>query len=103
MRRCLISLASRFVCLLVVLALFTDADAKEWSGQKSEWKGYARHDFQLHSRSAIVVVPEAAAKGRPWIWRARFFGHRSELDEALLEAGYHVVYCDVANLFGSPK
>lgn len=93
--------------LLVATPLTTTAEEAKpvatWPGKVSEWKGYSRHDFELHNRPAIVVSPQVIADGRPWIWRARFFGHRPELDLALLEAGYHLVYCDVSNLFGSPK
>ncbi|MHC4581756.1 MAG: SGNH/GDSL hydrolase family protein, partial [Planctomycetota bacterium] len=38
----------------------------------------------------------------PWIWRARFFGHEPQTDLSLLEQGFHLVYMDVADLFGSP-
>ncbi len=30
-------------------------------------------------------------------------GHEPQTDIALLERGFHLVYCDVSNLFGSPK
>ena len=46
------------------------------------------------------MVPKTAVEGRPWIWRARFFGHEPQADLALLEKGFHLTYCDVANLFG---
>ena len=48
-------------------------------------------------------MPEEAAHGKPWIWRARFFGHEPQADLALLEKGYHLAYTDVAGLYGSPK
>lgn len=48
-----------------------------------------------------MVAPKFAAAGHPWIWRARFWGHEPQTDIALLERGYHVVYCDVAELFGN--
>lgn len=48
-----------------------------------------------------VVSPKKAAKGKPWVWRARFWGHEPQLDVQLLELGYHVVYCEVGDLFGS--
>lgn len=90
----------------IVTPLTTIADEAKppaaWPGKASEWNGYSRYDFELHDRPAIVVSPKLSADDRPWIWRARFFGHRPELDLALLESGYHLVYCDVANLFGSP-
>ncbi len=71
----------------------------------SEWHGFARHDFRLpgDGASCTVVVPGEAAEGRPWIWRARFFGHQPALDIALLERGWHLCYCDVANLYGAPR
>ena len=37
----------------------------------------------------------------PWIWRARFWGHEPQTDIALLERGFHLVYCDVAEFNGS--
>jgi len=71
-------------------------------GQKTEWFGYDRYDFEYDGRHCIVVTPKTAAKGRPWIWRARFFGHEPQTDLALLEKGFHLVYMDVANMFGCP-
>jgi pimeloyl-ACP methyl ester carboxylesterase len=43
-----------------------------------------------------------AALGKPWIWRARFFGHEPQTDIALLQRGFHVVYAEVGGLFGAP-
>ena len=73
-----------------------------FSGTASQWHGFERFDFEFEKRKAIVVTPKKTAEGKPWIWRARFFGHEPQLDIALLEAGFHVVYADVSNLFGSP-
>jgi len=74
-----------------------------FEGERSAWNGFDRYDFQCDSRKCIVVAPAAAAQGLPWIWRARFFGHQPQTDIALLEKGFHLVYMDVAGLFGSPK
>lgn len=49
-----------------------------------------------------VFEPFGPAAGAPWILRARFFGHQPALDLALLERGFHLAYCDVAELYGSP-
>ena len=70
----------------------------------SDWNGYQRFDFQLPVDRAgcIVVAPKEPAKGNPWIWRARFFGHQPALDLQLLDRGFHLTYCDVSNLYGSP-
>lgn len=50
----------------------------------------------------IVVVPQKIAKGKPWVWRARFWRHEPQFDIAMLEKGYHIVYCDVGGLLGNP-
>jgi len=71
-------------------------------GKKSVWRGYNRYDFIYDTRHCIVVSPKTPAGHRPWIWRARFFGHEPQTDLTLLEKGFHLVYMDVANLFGSP-
>lgn len=90
-------------CLVVAPLTVLAEDGTPWPGEVSQWKGYTRYDFELHDRPVIVVIPHVTAEGRTWIWRARFFGHRPELDLALLKSGYHLVYCDVAHLFGSPQ
>lgn len=69
----------------------------------SSFYGYRCADFQFNGRNCKVVAPKFAAAGRPWIWRARFWGHEPQTDIALLERGYHVVYCDVAELFGNKE
>ena len=74
-----------------------------FEGKKGSWQGFDRYDFVVDGRRCWIVAPKAAAKGRPWIWRARFFGHEPQTDIALLNKGFHVVYMDVANLFGAPK
>jgi hypothetical protein len=89
-----------FVVLMLAGAV---GEAAEFSGKQSDWHGFARFDFQHDGRNCIVVTPAEPASGRPWVWRARFFGHEPQADVALLKRGYHVVYCDVANLFGSPQ
>jgi len=63
--------------------------------------GYACTDFKVDNHDCKVVKPRFAAKGHPWIWRARFWGHEPQTDIALLERGYHVAYCDVAELLGN--
>lgn len=91
------------IVLLVLMLTAAVGTAAEFSGKQSDWHGFTRFDFQHDGRNCIVVSPTEAAAGRPWVWRARFFGHEPQADIALLKLGYHIVYCDVANLFGSPQ
>lgn len=95
-----------YFCIAAALSLFfvplSNAQA-QWPGTVSDWNGYSYYDFQLEGRDCKVVVPHQAAESSPWIWRARFWGHEPQTDMALLERGFHVVYMDVANLYGSSK
>lgn len=62
-------------------------------------------DFKLpdDGSDCKVVSPKKAAAGKPWVWRARFWDHEPAFDIAMLEHGYHLVYCDVVELWGGPK
>ena len=74
-----------------------------WSGKKSTFHGYELVDFKLGEVPCKVVIPKKIADGKPWVLRARFWGHQPQFDIAMLKAGHHIVYCDVGNLFGSPE
>ena len=65
--------------------------------------GFELLDIELNGVACKIARPRAVAEGAPWIWRARFWGHEPQFDVAMLELGWHIVYCDVADLFGSPK
>jgi len=70
-------------------------------GEQSDFHGFPMvHDAEAGWR---VVLPKKPAPGRPWVWRARFWGHEPQVDVALLERGFHIAFCDVGNLFGSPR
>ena len=90
------------LCMLALL-FSIHASAGQWPGQRSKWNGFDRYDFIIDGRNCIVITPATAAASKPWIWRARFFGHEPQTDIALLEHGFHVAYMDVANLYGSPQ
>ena len=95
--------ASLFATLFFAFALLNRGDAADaFPGKVSDFHSFTRYDFTQGGRRCIVVAPDEVAEGKPWVWRARFFGHEPQTDIALLEHGYHVAYVDVANLFGSP-
>lgn len=77
--------------------------AQPFPGRVSEWEGGTRYDFVYDGRAAIVVRPKNPAPGNPWIWRPAFFGAFATLDKALLERGWHIAYCDLTHLYGSPR
>ena len=72
-------------------------------GEKTDWYGYDRYEFTVDGRMCYLVPPKEAAPGRPWIWRARFFGAWPGVDLALLEKGFHLAYIDVVDLFGNAQ
>lgn len=73
------------------------------SAKPFNFHGFYGYDLEVNGRSSKIVAPKWTSPGRPWIWRARFWGHEPQTDIALLERGFHLVYTDVAGLFGSPK
>jgi pimeloyl-ACP methyl ester carboxylesterase len=79
------------------------ASASQIEPTTDNWNGFTRHIFQLDGRLCFVVDPKTEAPGRPWLWRARFWGHRPEVDLALLAHGYHLVYMDVAEMLGNSE
>jgi len=94
----------KLLLFLVALALGRAlGQAADFPGKKSTWHNYARYEFKIGDADCRVVKPHKTAKGKPWIWRARFWGHEPQTDLALLAKGWHVVYCEVGGLFGSPK
>ncbi|MFI4912878.1 MAG: GDSL-type esterase/lipase family protein [Sedimentisphaeraceae bacterium JB056] len=70
--------------------------------EKSDFYGFDRYDFVFDGRDCIIVMPKEHASGKPWLWRARFFGHEPQTDIALLGRGFAVAYIDVSDMYGSP-
>ncbi len=87
------------VFLLIAAGSVLAAKDKPFPGKKSKWQGFDM--YQDGGRK--VIAPAKVADGKPWVWRARFFGHQPQFDVALLKRGYHLVYCDVGGLFGNDK
>ncbi len=77
--------------------------ARKIPEQPDSFQGFQGITFELPVTKGAcrIFFPHGSANGNPWIWRARFFGHKPELDIALLERGFHLVYCDVSYLFGA--
>lgn len=65
--------------------------------------GYDLVNFELNTVACKLVRPKKITPGKPWVLRARFWGHEPQTDIALLERGFHIAYCDVADLFGGPE
>ena len=98
--------------LCLVVSLQAEEEAKSRADRKpvaSELKkargsfgGFGQYEFKLDGHRCIIVKPTTTARGKPWIWRARFFGHQPQADIALLKKGFHIAYIEVGGLFGNP-
>ncbi|MFW6163529.1 MAG: alpha/beta hydrolase family protein [Planctomycetota bacterium] len=91
------------VLTVALLTALEGAADVPFPGKRTTWHGFDRCAFAVEGRRCWVVVPKRAAEGKPWVWRARFFGHEPQADIALLGKGFHLAYCDVGGLFGSPQ
>ncbi|MBO9200628.1 MULTISPECIES: GDSL-type esterase/lipase family protein [Niastella] len=69
----------------------------------SSYYGYECADFTFNGHKAKIVKPRGVAEGKPFIWNARFWNVEPQTEIALLDRGFHVVYCDVAELFGNAE
>ncbi|MFT4689584.1 MAG: sialidase-1 [Limisphaerales bacterium] len=70
---------------------------------ESKWKGFTKQSFRLEGRSAFVVVPQAPAIGRPWVWRTSFPNYHPEVDIELVKLGFHIAYLDVVAMLGADE
>ncbi len=93
-----------FLCLITFFtgALQSTVPAEsEFPGTKTLFHGFTMfHDTVSGER---IVVPTTTAAGTPWVWRARFWGHKPQFDLAMVNRGYHLAFCDVGNLFGNEE
>lgn len=72
-------------------------------GKTSIWNGFKRYDLTLEGIDVVIVEPPQLEEKRRWLWRARFFNAWPQVDLAMLEAGWLLVYIDVADQFGGPE
>ncbi len=72
-------------------------------GVEFDFHGFKGKEFENKKLKYKVVQPNVTNVNRSWVIRARFWDHQPQLDKRLLALGYHIVYCDVENLFGSPE
>jgi pimeloyl-ACP methyl ester carboxylesterase len=86
----------------VMAQQWVNAITETWPGTVADFHSFDLHTFTTNGLNCKVAVPKIVAEGRPWVWRARFWGHESGPDVALLNKGFHVAYVDVGGLFGSP-
>lgn len=73
------------------------------NAKHANFYGFEQLDFINDEVEYKVVKPKKVLADKPWVWRARFWGHEPQTDIALLERGFHIVYCDVSDLYGNAE
>ncbi|MDB6128362.1 MAG: hypothetical protein JWM35_2258 [Verrucomicrobia bacterium] len=71
---------------------------------ESEWHGFRRLDFVVNGRPALLIFPEKDAPGKPWVWRAEWFGdrHAPQASIELLKRGWHLGFMNATDMYGAP-
>ena len=67
------------------------------------YEGCTKREFLLYGRKTIIVEPEHALPGKPWVWRTEFFGAFPSADNALLKMGFHLAYHSASDMYGCPE
>lgn len=96
--------AAAFLVVTLITSSAVTADLVFPSETRDEWHGHVRHRFRFQDRNAWVVEPAKPLPGNPWSWCMMFpdaFTARCAAPQ-LLAAGFHHVFLDVGNTFGSP-
>jgi len=90
--------------LFIAMTLPLSAGQQGFGMTQTEWHGYERLDFVVAGQPAILIVPKTSAPGKPWVWRAEWFGdrHAPQVSLALLEQGWHLAYINASDRYGSP-
>ncbi|KAA6317888.1 hypothetical protein EZS27_032027 [termite gut metagenome] len=83
--------------------IFKTLDKQGIDYRISNFSGYECATFLQNGRECKVVKPRKVSVHHPWMWQARFFGHEPQTAIALLERGYHFVYCDQAERLGNKQ
>ncbi|MCF0054241.1 hypothetical protein [Dyadobacter sp. CY356] len=70
-------------------------------------KCYERYDQERNSQWGVtgiaVILPENAAAGKPWVFRAGNINRDDVVDQQLLEKGYHIVIAPLTEQSGAVK
>jgi alpha-beta hydrolase superfamily lysophospholipase len=86
---------------IVLFGFFIIAASVSGFCQDAVFTDWKTKEFKFQGHEAKIVFPEKSNKEKYWVWRARFWGHEPQVDKALLNAGFHLVYVDVAGLYGN--
>ena len=70
---------------------------------RTVYNGYELIEDEFDGRQYLLLLPKEEAFGKPWVWRAEFFGGFDYVDMALVAKGWHVAYYKVSDMYGNPE
>ena len=71
--------------------------------KKTNYNGYELIEDSFDGRQYLLLLPKEEAFGKPWVWRAEFFGGFDYVDMELVARGWHVAYYRVSDMYGNPE
>ncbi|MDF2922205.1 MAG: alpha/beta hydrolase fold [Paenibacillaceae bacterium] len=83
---------------LAILA--ADAEDSLLLPRRTVRDGVRTDEFYLNGRECVVLRPETAAPGNPWVWRTEFLYAFNQADMALLKQGFHIAYIRLSHMYG---
>jgi hypothetical protein len=119
MRRTFIVRIVITICLFGLPALYETVQSQTlaFTGEKTDWHGFARYDFIMDEatfaitpikapegekysvgapakgqRRCIVVLPVKAAAGNPWSWQGCYWDHEPQTEVELLKRGFYIAF-----------
>jgi len=87
------------MCLLFISNVF--AQNQRDTTYTDQRQGFEREHFVFQGRKAWLIKPTKGLPGKPWVWRAHFPEWHTEVDSILLSEGFHIVYLNTNDMFGS--
>ena len=87
------------MCLLFLSNVF--AQNQRDTTYTDQRQGFEREHFVFQGRKAWLIKPTKGLPGKPWVWRAHFPEWHTEVDSILLSEGFHIVYLNTNDMFGS--
>ncbi len=67
------------------------------------YKGHKLYRFDFSGSQGIIVEPANPLPGKPYLWKAFYFGAFPKFDIAMLDAGYYLVFVKSPTLFPVPE
>lgn len=93
-------LGMRAFIVVLVAGVTGSAFAADWPGEPAPWKDHAVHNLNLDDHAVRVYVPQTAHAANPWLLLDT--GEADNVENMLLNRGFHVVVAELPDPYGSP-